>query len=593
MIRRLALTNWRAYEHVTLDLEPGTTFIVARNGIGKSSLIEGATWALYGDAGGRPTDAIRLGAASASASVEVVLPGGRALAITRQLPRRLGRNAAPPVSAAIDGQEIPGSQVSSAIRDAFGADPAFLARLTMLRGGELPDAGAAALNLREHLCRLFGIDGLQEALTELKTRQSDIDHRISQIKQVSGASARELSQLRARHDQAARLAEEAGQAHTASVDALRAAAQAKHEKEAHDAWHKRDQVRLGQLAALSEEISARFGVPAGAGGAASILDQVEAATTQQLDDIRRQRGLLEGRAAGIRAALEELGTSAGRCPVCRRPLSPEERAGARSEHDREVALLTAQLEHLDETAAAAALTAVRGFRRRAAGLAASPAPPARPPGTARQIAARHARLARAADTAMTALIERRSAAMAAAAAIGDAESRQQARDDLEAEFGSHALAAAAIDALESATTTLLDGTIAPLTREISGRWKRLFADRGTITLSGEGALSRDVNGQTLPLRSFSTGEKMTARLLLHLLALDAATQAGFCWIDEPLEHLDPDTRRQVASLLAATPSTSGVGQVLVTTYEEPLVRRITRRMPGHARLVYVRAGSDS
>src|SRR5216683_6306754 len=225
MIRRLALTNWRAYEHVTLDLEPGTTFIVARNGIGKSSLIEGAAWALYGDAGGRPSDAIRLGTASASASVEVILPDGRTLAITRQLPRGLGRTAAPPVSAAIDGHEIPGTQITSAIRDAFGADPAFLARLTMLRGGELPDAGAADLNLREHLCHLFGIDGLQEALTELMTRQRDIDHRIRQIRQVSGASAQELSQLRARHDQAARLAEEAGHAHTACVDAVRGAAQ--------------------------------------------------------------------------------------------------------------------------------------------------------------------------------------------------------------------------------------------------------------------------------------------------------------------------------------------------------------------------------
>jgi DNA repair exonuclease SbcCD ATPase subunit len=593
MIRRLALTNWRAYEHVTLDLEPGTTFIVARNGIGKSSLIEGAAWALYGDAGGPPVDAIRLGTASASASIEVVLPDGRTLAITRQLRRRQGRSAAPPVSAAIDGHQIPGTQITPAIRDAFGADPAFLARLTVLRGGEQPDADTAALNLREHLCRLFGIDGLQEALTELKTRQGDTDHRISQIQHISAASAREVSQLRAGHDQAARLAEQAGQAHAASVEALRAAGQAKREKEAHDAWHKRDQVRLGQLAALSEEISARFGLPAGAGGAATILDQIEATTTQQLDDIRRQRGLLEGRAAGIRATLEELGTSAGQCPACRRPLSPEERAAARSGHDRDLALLTAQLGQLDETAAAAALTAVRGFRRRAAGLAPSPAPPARLPGTARHMAARHAELVRAADAAMTLLIERRSAAMAAAAAIEDAESRQQARDDLEAEFSSRALAAAAIDALESATTTLLDGTIAPLTREISSRWKRLFADRGTITLSGQGALSRDVNGETLPLRSFSTGEKMTARLLLHLLALDAATQAGFCWIDEPLEHLDPDMRRQVASLLAVMPSTSGVGQILVTTYEEPLARRITRSMPEHARLVYVRAGSGS
>jgi DNA repair exonuclease SbcCD ATPase subunit len=591
MIRRLALTNWRAYEQVTLDLEPGTTFIVARNGVGKSSLIEGAAWALYGDAGGRPADAIRLGAASASASVEVVLPGGRTLAITRQLSRRLGRNAIPPVSAAIDGQEIPGTQISTAIRDAFGADPAFLARLTMLRGGDQPDADTAALNLREHLCRLFGIDGLQEALTELKTRQRDTDHKIGQIRQVSGASARELAELRARHDQAARLAADAGHAHTASVDALRGAAEATREAEAHDAWHKRDQVRLGQLAALSEEICSRFGVPADAAGAASILDRIEASTTRQLDDIRRQRGLLEGRAAGIRAALEELGTSAGQCPVCRRPLSHDDRAAARSEHDRELALLNAQLEHLDETAAAAALAAVRGFRRRVAGLAASPAPPARPQGSAKHLAARHADLARAADAAMKLLIERRSAALAAAAALEDAESRQQARDDLETEFSSHALATAAIDALESATTTLLDGTVAPLTREISSRWKRLFADRGTITLSGEGALSRDVNGETLPLRSFSTGEKMAARLLLHLLALDAATQAGFCWIDEPLEHLDPDTRRQVASLLAVTPSTSGVGQILVTTYEEPLVRRITRRLPGQARLVYVRAGS--
>ena len=34
------------------------------------------------------------------------------------------------------------------------------------------------------------------------------------------------------------------------------------------------------------------------------------------------------------------------------------------------------------------------------------------------------------------------------------------------------------------------------------------------------------------------------------------------------------------------------GQILVTTYEEPLVRRLTRRMPDQARLVYVRAGAD-
>jgi DNA repair exonuclease SbcCD ATPase subunit len=591
MIRRLALTNWRPYEQVTLDLQPGTTFIVARNGIGKSSLIEGAAWALYGDAGGRPVDAVRLGTATASASVEVVLPDARILTINRQLPGRLSRNATP-VSAAIDGKQVSGTQITSLLRDAFGADPAFLARLTMLRGGEQPDTDAPALNLREHLGRLFGIGGLQEALTELRARQRDIDHSIRQIKQTTGASARELSRLRAAHEQATRLAEQAEQAHTASVSAVRAAAQATRDAEAFEVWRKREQTRQRQLAALTEEISARFGLPARSGGAASILERVEATTTRQLDHIRRQRGLLEGRVAAIRDALEELDTAAAHCPVCRRPLSPEERSAARSQHDQELTGLIAQLEQLDETPATADLTAVRGFRRRVALLArSSSSPPARPESTAGDIAARHAELARAADSAMALLIERRSAAMAAASAVADAESRQQAHEQLEMQFRNQALAAAAIDALESAITTLLASTVAPLTREISHRWKRLFADRGTLTLSGEGALSREVNGQTLPLRSFSTGEKMSARLLLQLLALDAATRAGFCWIDEPLEHLDPDTRRQVASLLAATPSISGIGQILVTTYEEPLVRRITRRMPERARLVYVRAGS--
>jgi DNA repair exonuclease SbcCD ATPase subunit len=69
----------------------------------------------------------------------------------------------------------------------------------------------------------------------------------------------------------------------------------------------------------------------------------------------------------------------------------------------------------------------------------------------------------------------------------------------------------------------------------------------------QGELSRLVNGEILGFESFSTGEKMGAQILLRLLLLDAATRATFCWVDEPLEHLDPDTRRQVALRLALNP----------------------------------------
>jgi DNA repair exonuclease SbcCD ATPase subunit len=593
MIRRLTLTNWRAYEHAELELEPGTTFVVARNGIGKTSLIEGATWALYGDAGGRPSDAIRLGAPSAIASATLVLPDRRTLTVTRELPRRLRRDAIPPVSATIDGREVSSSQIDAIIREVFRADPAFLARLTMLRGREQPDADAATLNLREHLCHFFGIGGLQDALTELKIRQKEIERRIKLVKQTSGVSARQLSEYRARHEAALRLVAEAEQAHGASVELAQAAAEAKRETEAHEAWHAGYQVYHAQMAELGAEISSRFGMPAAADRLGSALNDLESMALAQLDGIRRERGLLEGRIAGIRAAIEQLDTTAGRCPVCLKSLSPGDAIAARSEHDRELASLAAQLDHLDETVTATNLMDIRGYQRRVAGIAAPPLRPPEPPGAASELSDLHAELARAVDLEAEKLIQRRSEAMTGAALITNAESDQRAHEMLKAEFASQALVTAATDALNATITAVLNETIEPLAREISNRWKRLFAERGTITLSSDGTVSRDVNGETLPFQSFSTGEKTGAQLLLRLLVLDAATSASFCWIDEPLEHLDPDTRRQVASLLAVAPATSNVGQVLVMTYEEPLVRRIAQRMPEHVRLVYVRTQADA
>ena len=42
MIQRLELQNWRAYDRLDLELGPGATFVVASNGIGKTSLIMAA-----------------------------------------------------------------------------------------------------------------------------------------------------------------------------------------------------------------------------------------------------------------------------------------------------------------------------------------------------------------------------------------------------------------------------------------------------------------------------------------------------------------------------------------------------------------------
>ncbi|MEA2566948.1 MAG: hypothetical protein QOD49_2125, partial [Actinomycetota bacterium] len=46
MIRRLSLTNWRANDRLDLTFEEGVTFLVAANGVGKSSIVMGAAWGL-------------------------------------------------------------------------------------------------------------------------------------------------------------------------------------------------------------------------------------------------------------------------------------------------------------------------------------------------------------------------------------------------------------------------------------------------------------------------------------------------------------------------------------------------------------------
>ncbi len=136
---------------------------------------------------------------------------------------------------------------------------------------------------------------------------------------------------------------------------------------------------------------------------------------------------------------------------------------------------------------------------------------------------------------------------------------------------------------------LLDDTIHPLAAEVNQRWQKLFPNRGNLNTSANGTITRTVNGHPLSYDSFSTGESMGTTILLKLLVAQMATAADFCWFDEPLEHLDPDVRRKVANLLSR--STSGEGQlrqVVVTTYEEPLARKLRARDEQRVTLLDVR-----
>ncbi len=142
-------------------------------------------------------------------------------------------------------------------------------------------------------------------------------------------------------------------------------------------------------------------------------------------------------------------------------------------------------------------------------------------------------------------------------------------------------------------TTVLGRQLEPLAAEVNRRWEAVFPDRPNLHLTPDGELSRHIDGAPLEFGAFSAGEQTVAKLMMRLTTLLATTTVPFCWIDEPLEHLDPVSRQLVGSTLAHLSAAGGLEQIFVTTYEEPLARRLAELQPGRVRVQYLRTALPS
>jgi DNA repair exonuclease SbcCD ATPase subunit len=591
MIRRLSLQNWRAYSNLDLTFEAGVTFVVAPNGVGKTSLVEGARFALYGEAdiGAPPDEIVRLGAESATATIELELPSGAILTVDRELPRKLPRNRRPPVTAQLVGRQLDEAALNAVLRDAYAADASFLSRLTMLRGDAFHTS--TDLKLREHLSEYFGIGALQQASDAIDIWLKRVDREIRATKQANPVGPRRMNELRQAAQAANDRVIEATRRHDEATRAAAASSEEERLVAAHAQWQQRQASRTTALQTIMRD-AASLGIAVETpDNLIETLDAHEGELTNQVDDARRAKAQAEGHSTAIRLALDELEGAGAICPVCRRPLSAEEAATAGTEH-------RADLQRLASDAAAAAdrvdrlqeqVVFVRQLRQTVQRVLVTEAEPPAPGRAAEEVAAASRTATDAQQRAMEALVEARTSAAAAARDSAAAERDTAAEQQLRRQYSAYAIGETTRQALRRTTDTLLNGTIEPLTLEIADRWKRMFPDRGPVSFSPDGQLTRQVNGETLPFSAFSGGEQVGAQLLLRLLVLQTATKAEFCWIDEPLEHLDPATRRHVVSLVARIATTTSLKQIVMTTYEEPLAWRVARRAPDRVRLTYVRA----
>src|SRR5207244_13523530 len=107
MIRRLTLSNWRAYDRLDLTFEEGVTFLVAANGVGKSSIVMAAAWGLLGEASAvDAVSCVRGDADQATVALELQLPAGKRLDIERSVTAR-GRTQSQGPLEAEPGTDLP------------------------------------------------------------------------------------------------------------------------------------------------------------------------------------------------------------------------------------------------------------------------------------------------------------------------------------------------------------------------------------------------------------------------------------------------------------------------------------------------------
>jgi len=314
--------------------------------------------------------------------------------------------------------------------------------------------------------------------------------------------------------------------------------------------------------------------------------QAKLSVSREVEAARTEQAQLRARLDSLEEALTSLRAADGQCPVCLRDLDDQSRERAEHLHSEGLSRLRERLQVVDPQPLAERLSRIDALELRMAAIGERPVSEegGNLDAANADIAATQADLERTAGAL-------RELELAAQDADGDIEriaAELAEAEQLKRLYREVALLEAADKALDLTISTVLGEQLAPLTAEVNRRWQVVFPDRPNLTLTPDGTISRDAAGSSLAFPAFSAGEKLVAKLMMRLTTLLATTNVPFCWIDEPLEHLDPRNRHLVGSMLAHMSTAPGLEQIFITTYEEPLARRLAEFQPGQVRVEYLR-----
>ena len=589
MIRKLGLRNWRSYEDLDLELGPGTTFVVAPNGVGKTSLVYGLAWGVFGERTSvNPKECIRAGADSAEVFVDFDLAGERRLSIRRTARRR----GAPAVVYEVDGTQLPEGPAVAEMERALGIELGVAGRLSMMLGGG-HFAARDALNLESHLHHAFGVAHLLSAAKNAEavakeverarvslrsTTKTRMDDRAAMESEIAGLET-EVAELRRRGEELERAREVAAVQRSLVERHLALAG----ERERYER----------QRAELIRMIESLLGRPVSADSAELIgsdlrseLEAAERAIGEAGEGVVRARSVV----GAAEQALRLLDGDQAMCPTCMRPLAHHERDSAIAAHNTHQAEAEAEAVRLEE---ARRTEEIRGqtIARLLAQLEALPLPSVNADEDAVILTLPAADLAyrqvRAdLDEHNQRLGEVRSRLASLKDELASDDEVKEAERNLRFAYRREAAALAGARVLREAANHVIESCIQPMAEEVRGRWKHLFTNNG-LMFRADGSITRFRDGAELGWDTLSGGERTWARIVTHLIVMGTTTSLPFAWFDEPLEHLDPQLRHAVAATLATATRGGSPRQLLVTTYEDTIARQLPDDTDG-AEIVTIR-----
>ena len=575
MIRRLALHNWRSYQDLDLELGPGTTFIVAPNGVGKTSLVYGLAWGVFGQRSRvDPKECIRAGAESAEVHVDFDLGAGRQLAIRRTAKRR----GAPAVVYEMNGAKVAEGSAVAEMERALGIDLGVAGRLSMMLGGG-HFAARDALNLESHLHDAFGVAHLLGSAENAEAFAKEAEKARASLRLTTKARMEDRAAL---ESEIARLETELDELKRRGVELERVREVAVGQR----ALVERHLVLAGERERYERQRSELIGMIESLFGR-SVSDEsndvigsrlrTELAAAERA--IRESGdGVVSARSA-FAAAQQALGLLDGdhaTCPTCMRPLAQHERESAMSAHDTSQTEAEAEVARLEE-AHKTEETRAQAIGRLLAQLEALPLPSvdvedtdiptlAKADEAYRQVRGDLDEHNRKLGGVQSRLVSLR-------AEIASDDEVREAERSLRLAYRREAAALAGAKVLRRAADQVIESCIQPMAEEVRGRWKHLFTNNGLVFKS-DGSITRSRDGVELGWDTLSGGERTWARIVTHLIVMGTTTSLPFAWFDEPLEHLDPQLRHAVAATLATATRGGTPRQLLVTTYEDGIARQL-------------------